>query len=386
MDQENNKLLLALLRSAIRGNELSESEKASLSDDALQKIFTLAKYHDLAHLIALALKKNGIAGEIAEKAEHNILQAAYRHRQMSYEYTLLCDVLEEAKIPFIPLKGSVIRKYYPEAWMRTSCDIDILVHEEDTERVTEILTQEYEYTYKGKGTHDISLYSPNNIHVELHFDLVEGELIKNSSAVLGSVWENAILRKDCSYCYDMVDEIFYFHHIAHMAKHFENGGCGIRSFIDLFILDNLKDADELSRNKLLETGNLLKFADAARYLSGVWFGDLTHNDISLKMEDYITFGGIYGNDKNRIAIQQQKKGGKLKYALSRIFLSYENLKFHYPILQKHKCLTPFIEVFRWFKLVFCGGARRAVNELKYNSSITQDKATEIKRFLTDIGL
>ena len=31
-----------------------------------------------------------------------------------------CAVLEEAKIPYIPLKGTVLRDYYPEAWMRTS--------------------------------------------------------------------------------------------------------------------------------------------------------------------------------------------------------------------------------------------------------------------------
>ena len=35
--------------------------------------------------------------------------------------------IKKVQIPFLPLKGSVIRQYYPEPWMRTSCDIDILV-------------------------------------------------------------------------------------------------------------------------------------------------------------------------------------------------------------------------------------------------------------------
>ena len=171
-----------------------------------------------------------------------------------------------------------------------------------------------------------------------------------------------------------------------MAKHFKNGGCGIRSFIDLWLLDSIKDANEIARNKLLETGSLLKFADAARDLSSVWFRDVEHNDLSLKMETYVTYGGIYGNDENRVAIQQQKKGGKFKYALSRIFVSYENLKFHYPILQKHKWLTPFMQVLRWLKIILRGGAKRSIKELKFSNSITRDKAIKITQLLTDIGL
>ncbi|MBO4954226.1 MAG: nucleotidyltransferase family protein, partial [Clostridia bacterium] len=36
-------------------------------------------------------------------------------------------------IDFMPLKGAVIRQYYPEPWMRTSCDIDIHVKKDRLE-------------------------------------------------------------------------------------------------------------------------------------------------------------------------------------------------------------------------------------------------------------
>jgi hypothetical protein len=49
---------------------------------------------------------------------------------MKHEFERICLVLEKAKIPHIPLKGSVLRKLYKEPWLRTSCDIDILVQEE----------------------------------------------------------------------------------------------------------------------------------------------------------------------------------------------------------------------------------------------------------------
>ena len=55
----------------------------------------------------------------------------------------------------------------------------------------------------------------------------------------------------------------YFYHIAHMAKHLQQGGCGIRTFIDLWILDNLPTIDTLKRNDLLKSGGLLQFSQSA---------------------------------------------------------------------------------------------------------------------------
>ena len=104
------------------------------------------------------------------------------------------------------------------------------------------------------------------------------------------------------------------------------------------------------------------------------------------MEDYILRGGVYGNNENRIMVHQQRKGGKIKYALSKIFIPCDVIKFQYPILQKHRWLTPFMEVRRWFKLIFCGHAKRSMRELSYNSNISQSQADEMKNFLYEIGL
>lgn len=118
----------------------------------------------------------------------------------------------------------------------------------------------------------------------------------------------------------------------------------IRPFIDLLILDGIQGADIEKRDKLLWHGNLLKFANVARKLSRIWFSNEPYDFISQQMEDYILRGGVYGNNENRITVQQQKKGGRIKYALLKIFIPYDVIKFHYPILQKHRCLTPFMEV------------------------------------------
>ena len=386
MDQRTNKLLFSLLRSAICGEKIKSKEMQLFSDEILKTIFTVTKRHDVLHMAAFALKKNELTNNYSTAIEKSMLTAAFRYRQLSYECESICHVFENSKIPFMPLKGSILRQYYPEPWMRTSCDIDILVHEDDTERAKSVLESELEYTYKSSGSHDLSFFSPSNIHLELHYNLVEDGIASESSAVLKSVWDTAIRRDGFEFCYDMPDEMFYFYHIAHMAKHFENGGCGIRPFIDLWILDNLNSADTEKRNALLGSGNLLKFANVARKLSRVWFEEEEYDSLSKEMEDYILRGGVYGNSQNRITLQQQKKGGKLRYAISKIFLPYDAIKFHYPILQKHKWLTPFMQVRRWFKLIFCGGAKRSINELKYNSSVSKEQADRANQLLINIGL
>ena len=72
----------------------------------------------------------------------------------------------------MPLKGSVLRASYPQDWMRTSCDIDILVHREDLERAVELLVEKKQYRREVTNLCDVSLYAPSGVHLELHYDLV----------------------------------------------------------------------------------------------------------------------------------------------------------------------------------------------------------------------
>ena len=112
----------------------------------------------------------------------------YRYLLFNYEYMRLCDTLETAKIDHLPLKGSIIREYYPESWMRTSCDIDILVHEQDLDRAVQTLCETLGYHTEGEREyHDISLFSPSGIHLELHFNILENT--ERIDGLLSRVWE-----------------------------------------------------------------------------------------------------------------------------------------------------------------------------------------------------
>ena len=391
MDRRTNQILFALLRSAVSGEKLTDKEHSIYTPDLASDLLKLAAKHDLAHLLALGLKKNNLISQENAGVEKNILTAVYRYERLEYDYVNLCNTLESAQIPFLPLKGSVLRNYYPEAWMRTSCDIDILVCKEDLDRAVSVLvdTQGYiseGYTYNEKGAHDISLFSPSKVHLELHFDLIEDGLANESSKVLRSVWDDATLRNGYAFWHEMSDALFYFYHIAHMAKHFENGGCGIRPFIDQWILDNMQQANVEKRRKLLTQGGLLEFAERAQKLSRVWFEGEKCDTLSQQMENYLLYGGVYGNYKNRVFVQQQKQGGRLHYVLSKMFLPYSKLKVHYPVLEKHPWLTPFMEIRRWLKLLFGGHVKRIQEELQHDGNVSGVGDSDAKAFLKNIGL
>ena len=388
MNEQVIHTLFALVRKVICDTELSEEVKTQLTPEMLPQLYAISKAHDMAHIVAQALGDLGLLGddEISAKLQKQQMLAVYRYQKINYELQQICRTLEEAKIPFIPLKGSVIRQYYPEPWMRTSCDIDVLVHEEVLEKTADILTQKLAYKNEGKSSHDISLFSQSGIHVELHYDTVEDGRASNANRVLSNLWKYTIPQNDGGVHRLLIDEMFYFYHIAHMAKHFEDGGCGIRPFLDLWILEHRVEHDKTARDALLEKGGLLTFANGCRRLSAVWFDATECNKMTEQMQAYILTGGVYGNLDNRVAVHQNKKGGKIRYALSRIFLPYDTIKFHYPILQKHKWLTPVMEVRRWFKLLFKGKVKSSLHELNVNKSMSEEQIENTADLLQKLGL
>jgi hypothetical protein len=270
--------------------------------------------------------------------------------------------------------------------MRTSCDIDVLVHRNELENAISYLTEKLGYEEKGKASHDVSLFSATGVHIELHFDLVEEGRANNAINVLSTVWDNVSLRRDSEYWYEMSDDFFYFYHIAHMAKHFETGGCGVRPFIDLWILDHIDGANKEARDALLEKGGLLKFAEQARILSNIWFGDGQYDNVSYQFQNFLFHGGVYGSTDNRVALHQKKKGGRIGYIISRMFIPYANLKRYYPVLEKHKWLMPVMQIRRWFMLLKPDVAKMAKSEILANGNIESAHAEQMDELLKNIGL
>ena len=382
------RLLLDLLALEIFGKEVSDSLAKEINEEVLKGLYVLAKQHDLLYALSSALSKQKLLGdtEVGQAFRKQLMIGALRHEKLKADQNGIFSALDAENIPYTPLKGAVMRDLYPDPRARSSCDIDVLVSKDDLERAADVLVSRLSFKKGAIGSHDLSMYSEGGVHVELHYTLCEDDHSLIGDKVLEGVSKYLTPSENRPMMQIMSDEMFYFYHIAHMAKHFYDGGCGIKPFADLRILDQGAEDRTEKRNKLLEEGGLLKFAKVSRALSEVWFGNAEHTPITRDMEQYVISGGVYGSRENYVATHRSEKKGKLSYAMSRIFLPYDTIKYFYPVLQKHKWLTPFMQVRRWFKLIFKGGIKRSVRELEANSGIQRDEADRSLEFLKSVGL
>ncbi len=388
------KLMFSLIGNKVFGNTVEQADIEKLSEQGvLSQLYKMSAHHDMAHIVGAALSEINIKGKLAEEDKTNLLKfdnefmkAVFRHAGIDFELKRVCQALEEAKIPFIPLKGAVIKELYPEPWMRTSSDVDILVQETDFESAEAQLSKKLKYTVKERSSHDASFYAESGVHVELHFDLVEEGRANFANKVLKNVWEYVRPVENWAYRCELIPSVFYFYHIAHMAKHFQYGGTGVRPILDLKLLDSKLELCAEERDSMLEEGKLLAFSNYIRELSLVWFSCVEPTRMSDMLQEYILAGGAYGSFENRVAVRQKKKGGKLGYIFSCIWIPYNMLKFRYPILKKHKWLYPFYQMRRWLGLLFSGKFFRACREFKANNQLPRERAIVAEELLEKMEL
>ena len=380
-------ILISAVRTQVCGAE--SVPFGEISAEQMVQLYGISKAQDVAHIVATELDRQGLLaddGEICAKFRKQQFIALMRYERINYELAEICRTLEEKEIPHIPLKGSVIRKLYGEPWMRTSADIDLLVHPEDLERAIEALSVGLEYREDGGTEHDKSLFAPSGVHLELHYETIEEEYDADANRVLKDFWDYSSPEEGWSYRRANSDDMFYFFHMAHTVKHFSCSGCGMRPFLDTWLLCHAKDFDREKREVLLTDGKLLAFANAAEQLADVWFSGTEHTELTRQMERHVFSGGIYGSAVNKMVTTQIRKGGKLGYAMSRIFLPYRIMVRYYPSLEKRKILLPFYHIHRWGRIVFCGGIKRSLTELKTSSRVSDSKKDTVEDMLKQLGL
>ena len=382
---EVNNILFALLRSAVFSHELDSGLFESFDSEKLDELYSLSKKHDLAHLVAAALDKENLSddGETGKRFSDEIFAALYRVENQIYETERICHVLSAAKIDHIPLKGAIIRDLYPEKWMRTSCDIDILVRECDLSRATEVLKNELKYTCdEKKDFHDVHLFSENGIHLEFHFNIREND--PQLDNVLDRAWEYAHPLDKNSFEYRMTPEFLIYHIVAHASYHFVGGGCGIRPFLDLFLLLK-EDFDPDILHQLCADSGIDEFFTAMKHLSDVWFGESEHTPLTARMEEYVLSGGVYGTREANVAARQDARGGKMGYIISRIFVSYDHLRRRYPTLRS-RVAVPVYQARRWIDLMRNKSLSHSFDELEVTRNLDKEKVREVNSLMRDLKL
>ncbi|MBQ8837133.1 MAG: nucleotidyltransferase family protein [Clostridia bacterium] len=379
--------MFSLLSFEVFGKEIPDEIKSEITPAGLPDLYKLSKKHDIAHLISDALAKSGNCFEYDQyyqQFQSQQLSAFYRHEMQKYEFDRIRELFEENEIEFVPLKGSVIMDYYPEPWMRTRCDIDILVKKENIEKASSLLTSKLHYSGGKVSTHDVTFFSSNKVCLELHFDLNESDF--KVFEQLSTPWDNTHVKESKRYEYELNEDYFIYYHIVHMAKHFAIGGCGIKPLIDLYLFEKILGYDKNAVYKLCKSCGLDKFYEKMLELQEVWFDGAAHNEMTLNLQKFILTGGVYGNYANRIAVKQTKAGGKVGFILSRIFLPLSELR--------RVCGNPNITVLQYpiYTIKRCLGLlkkekrNKVVNELNTSEAVADGESKTVESMLESIGL
>ena len=325
-----------------------DPEQVRLMDrDAL---YQTAVTHQMAGLTAIMLKRAGIKDS---KYEDYLNKALLLDRIADAEHRKILNALAQAQIWYMPLKGVVIKEYYPEAGMRQMADIDILFDASHAEDVRSIMySLNYNVTKYDQEHRDDYQKSPA-CHFELHrmlFSPDSGEELYQYyqdiyNKLLGEGYEKQLSRED-----------FYIYVIAHEFKHFYWMGTGLRSLLDTYVILKKFDSKldwEYIHTEINKIGldQLSDFENINRTLAMKIFSDGKLIGLSSDEWEMLSFfadSGMYGTREHEIQYAIERYG-KLGYVLNKFFPPLSEVKENYPFFYQHKILLPGLFFYRLWK-------------------------------------
>ncbi len=305
---------------------------------------SLAKRYDLAPLLAEGMLSAGLdEGDPDYDAFlREQLKGVLRYTRQSEAEERAEGLLREAGILYMPLKGAVLRSLYPKPYLRTSCDTDYLLPKGECDRAVSLLTDKGGYTVLSATAHDVAVGIKGQVTLELHTALFEES---DRGAVCPSPFESATEEENGRW--RMHPDYLLFYHIAHMAKHFSMGGCGLRPLLDLWLLERGKVLSSGARELLCLSG-LYRFYRAMHALSLSYFEGYSLEENGEELHEYLLMGGLYGERERRLSAAEEKKGGRRAYFLSRLFPPKGALEKRYPSMVGRPYLYPLYACRRLF--------------------------------------
>lgn len=337
MDEEfRNNTLLPILKA---GLELpTEPITAPIDVELLAEV---GRRQAILPILLHGMKRLDVRGEALERIEQLSMNDLYQFAYRDYAVEHICKCFEAAQIPYVLLKGATLRELYPEQWMRTSSDIDVLIHEEDIDTAAVALEKHTDFRKCERHYHDV-LFKNEKICLELHFSIME--TMEKADPLLKRVWEYCE-RTEGAWRYAMRPAFQVFHTTAHMAYHLTHGGLGIRPYLDLWLLRHRTAFDAEEAAALCESAGLGTFYEAACRLADAWLSDGEQTALTCSLENLCFDGGVFGNSQNAAALGIRGRG-KLGFLLHRLFPPRSTMEEQYPAVKKHLLLLPFYYVRR----------------------------------------
>lgn len=367
--------LLNIIKSYLNGTPISGVENWN-------KLLFLAKKHSLSSIFYFAIKDlECIPIEIKEMARKRFDSELVKLVSQEYYASQIFSTFRKEKLRFLPLKGWVLRKYYPNPEGRSSCDVDVYYDESQIDKVEKVLGS---FGFQKDSENIIhAVWTRDMVTIELHHTLAEDE---KTAEYYKDLWGRLTTKDNCEFAFS--NEDFYIYMIVHAAKHFNAGGFGIRTVLDVYVFNQKETLDKNYLDCELKKLGLSKFESVLRDVSNTWFNDVPCNENIKLIEEYIFNCGTYGASSNATIYGVAQKGEKIsqmkrRHVIQSLFPSYRYMKIRYPILKKIAVLLPFFWIVRWLEALFKRKEklRKSVSYIKAINNENVEKAIRIKEIV-----
>lgn len=343
--------MIALVRCAVNGTVPDFSETGEPDPAAL---LAVCRSHDLTACTAYALEAAGRSDaafrEEKEKAVRKSILLDADRRQ-------ICARLEAERIWYLPLKGSLLKDWYPKLGMRQMSDNDILFDPAARTRVREIMT-ELGFSCSHFGSGNVDAYEkPPVSSFEMHISLYKPDEEPQFAAYFSRRTAEMLLPdSDGGYGRQLSPEDFYLYFISHACKHFRHGGTGVRTLLDVFVFLRKfeQELDFAYLDRELAALSLTEYERETRVLAQTVFSGKEPDAAQQRLLDYYIFSGTYGTVSHEAANRLQEfEGSKARYLFRRVFPPMDWIRRNYPFFYRHKALIPVLWVIRPIRGLLC---------------------------------
>ena len=340
----------------------SSPEAEFIKELDLEKMYQLSYMHSMEALIGMVLRQAGVS--LSKEWNEKIAKAVRKILLFDAERTKLLSFMEERGIWYLPLKGIILKDYYPAIGMRQMSDNDILFDYSFSDEIQKYMeSQGYKTVSIGKHHHDEYEKEPV-YNFEMHGNLYGEKHIRGWSEYYADIKKKLILNEGSSYGYHFTEEDFYVYIVSHIYKHYEEYGTGIRGLLDMYVY--LKEMSSKLDYAYIEQEctvlGITDFEKQNRELCKKVFGVKTlaqtealENELSAEEKELIRYyftSGAYGTLERGVKKRIEKVWNenedisRLSYMWSRIFPPKEQMKKHYSQVYKHKLLLPYAYICR----------------------------------------
>lgn len=295
-------------------------------------------------------------------------------------------------INYLIFKGMEIAHYYRHPHLRTSGDIDILVHSSDKEKAGEVLESIGFKAPESKGSDHEWVYAKGDFTIELHHRLLYDDERHNHNitAFTDAVWSYASSADGAYYHIEL--EFHFVYLLLHLRKHLMWAGVGIRQFLDLAVMIKNAELDYSKIERYINQCGIDQFVSVCFAFTERWFGICCPIKRAVITDDFFVSatirmmsGATAWSESQKCIMNDTREHGGLLSALYIIFPCYEQMKDKYPKMGQYKILLPFLWMRRIAEALF---KRTVMKRLSYAGKcmIIEKQEKERENMLSKWGL